>query len=292
MLLEMGDEKRIKELVASDRYWWEVKRDGARAIINTETIKGEGNKRGYRIVGRSGEDLSSKFPELAAVAKSLPKNSQIDGELFVPANSKDKSKPTTSSRTNSNDSERRAKLAPATFCAFDVTAWDGLLVTALPIEQRRDILNRLPRCENLEVVKFLKDPLAEWERIKRDGDEGLVAKLKGSPYVFKRSDMWLKCKNWISWDFKITGYTSEKREISALALEGGYKVNFGVRGERYAHYLKAFKKTGKTFRLNDKSTAFEIEPGFTAEVRYIHRSDSGIRFPVIGQIEDANGVKT
>jgi len=286
MLLESGDETKLKEMVESGRWWFEIKRDGCRANISTETVEGTGNKRGYRIIGRSGEDLSSKFPELATLAKSLPKESCITGEIFVFANAADKSKPTTSSRTNSHDSERRAKLAPATFIGFDVTVIGGLLVASLPIEQRRDILNRLPRCENLEVVQFLKDPLAEWERIKRDGDEGLVAKLKGAPYVFKRSDMWLKLKAWRQDQFNITGYTSEKREISALALEGGFKVNFGVRGELYAHYLKAFKKTGKTFKLNDKSTAFEIEPGFTAEVRYLHRSDSGIRFPVIGKIDE------
>lgn len=288
MLLEMGDESKIEEMVKGGNYLWEVKKDGARAIISTEAerLEGVGRERGFSIIGRSGEDFSGKFPELAALAKSLPQESCIDGEIFVPLHAKDKARPTTANRTNSGNGAFLSRLAPATFCAFDVIRWEGQALTERPIEERKQFLfDRLSGRPNCEVLMPLADPLAEWRRVVCENEEGLVAKLKGSRYQFARSYNWLKMKNWKTRDFKIVGITSEKRDISALALEGGFKVNFGVDKATYLKYLKLFRKTGKTFLANDNSFVFEIEPGFAAEVRYLNISESGIRFPILAKID-------
>lgn len=288
MLLEMGNEKQIGDLVASNKYWFEVKKDGCRALISNtpEDLKGVGSERRFCLLNRRGEDMASQWPELAALAESLPKNSKIDGEIYLPVYSKNKERPTTATRSSSNNGAFLSKLAPAVFCAFDVIRWNGLALTQEPIEKRKSILLAgLAGRPNCEVITFLEDPLAAWAKVVCDNEEGLVAKLKGSTYEFRRSRNWLKLKFWKVKDFKIIGYTTEKRGISALALEGGYKVNFGVDTATYLKYFNLFRKTGKAILLKDKSIGAEIEPGFSAEVRYLNLSENGIRFPILAEVK-------
>ena len=289
MLCEMGDEKKLKEMVKTGRWLFEIKKDGCHGLISTEAarIKSGGDQRRFCILSREGRDVSFQWPELAALAESLPPESCIAGEITVPLYEKDKSKPSTSTRTSSHNGAFLCRLAPAIFCAFDVLKWEGQALTERPIEERKQfLLDRLSGRPSCEVIMPLSDPLAEWKRIVCDNEEGIVAKLKGSPYVFARSPMWLKLKQWKVRDFKVVGYTSEKRDISALVLEGGFKVNFGVKGATYAKYLSLFRKTGNVFCANDKTIYSEIQPGFMAEVRYLNISEKGIRFPTIAKIDE------
>jgi ATP-dependent DNA ligase len=76
---------------------------------------------------------------------------------------------------------------------FDILWLNGRLVTHLPLEERRALLQALPFQPPLQRVELLDDP-APWERARREGWEGVIAKRRGSPYEHRRSKHWLKMK--------------------------------------------------------------------------------------------------
>ena len=76
---------------------------------------------------------------------------------------------------------------------FDVLWLDGRDLTALPLEQRRELLSALPLAPPLHLVERVDDP-APWERACREGWEGVIAKRRDSTYEHRRSPHWLKMK--------------------------------------------------------------------------------------------------
>src|SRR5688572_7604866 len=69
---------------------------------------------------------------------------------------------------------------------FDILWLDGASTTELPLEERRALLKTLKFGGPLRRVDLLEDD-EPWERARREGWEGVIAKRKGSPYVHKRS---------------------------------------------------------------------------------------------------------
>jgi bifunctional non-homologous end joining protein LigD len=92
------------------------------------------------------------------------------------------------------------------YYVFDILWLDGRDVTALPLEQRRDLLTQLPFERPMRRVKFLDDE-RPWERAREEGWEGVIAKRRGSPYEHRRSKHWLKMKCEASQEFVVGGFT-------------------------------------------------------------------------------------
>jgi ATP-dependent DNA ligase len=76
---------------------------------------------------------------------------------------------------------------------FDILWLNGRAVTALPVEDRRALLQELPFEPPMRRVELLDDQ-APWERARREGWEGVIAKRRGSAYEHRRSKHWLKLK--------------------------------------------------------------------------------------------------
>jgi ATP-dependent DNA ligase len=90
---------------------------------------------------------------------------------------------------------------------FDILWLNGRSVTALPLEDRRALLEALPFTPPIRRVMLLDEP-APWERAQREGWEGVIAKRRGSPYEHRRSKHWLKMKCETSQDFVVGGFTN------------------------------------------------------------------------------------
>src|SRR5688500_16410739 len=89
---------------------------------------------------------------------------------------------------------------------FDILWVNGRSVTALPLEDRRALLEGLPFPPPMRRVTRLDDT-APWERARREGWEGVIAKRRGSPYEHRRSKHWLKMKCEVAHDFVVGGFT-------------------------------------------------------------------------------------
>jgi ATP dependent DNA ligase domain len=105
---------------------------------------------------------------------------------------------------------------------FDILWLDGSPTTALPIEKRLALLQALPFTPPLRHVEPLTDA-EPWERARREGWEGVIAKRRGSPYEHKRSKHWLKLKVECSQELVVGGFTDPQgARVGLGALLVGY----------------------------------------------------------------------
>lgn len=109
-----------------------------------------------------------------------------------------------------------------TYHVFDILWLDGRLVTPLRIEDRRALLDALPLRRPLQRVPLLRDE-APWERARREGWEGVIAKRRGSPYEHRRSRSWLKMKCEATQELVVGGFTDPQgTRVGLGALLVGY----------------------------------------------------------------------
>jgi bifunctional non-homologous end joining protein LigD len=108
---------------------------------------------------------------------------------------------------------------------FDILWLNGRAVTGLPVEDRRALLQTLPLdgpMERVELVALVGDE-EPWERARREGWEGVIAKRRGSPYEHRRSKHWLKMKCEASQELVVGGFTDPQgARVGLGALLVGY----------------------------------------------------------------------
>jgi bifunctional non-homologous end joining protein LigD len=121
---------------------------------------------------------------------------------------------------------RSGQAGPA-YHVFDVLWLDGRSVTRLPLEERLDLLQRLPLKAPLRRVEPVVGE-APWERALADGWEGVIAKRRGSIYEHRRSKSWLKMKCELTHEFVVGGFTDPQGSRVGL---GALLVGHLDRGE-------------------------------------------------------------
>jgi len=176
------------ERVAGDDWLFERKFDGIRLLA----YKREGDVRLY-----SRNRLPQELPGVAEAVAALPvKDAILDGELTW---------------------DRQGG-----YHVFDILWLNGQDVTTRPLEERRALLQRLPFEGPMRRVDLVDD-VEPWERARREGWEGVIAKRRGSPYEHRRSKHWLKMKCESSQEFVVGGFTDPQGSRVGLgALLVGY----------------------------------------------------------------------
>ena len=105
---------------------------------------------------------------------------------------------------------------------FDVLWLDGRSVTALPLMERRALLDRLAFQPPLEHVAPLDDP-DPFALARASGWEGVIAKRRTSVYEHRRSPHWLKMKCELAQELVVGGFTDPQGSRVGLgALLVGY----------------------------------------------------------------------
>lgn len=105
---------------------------------------------------------------------------------------------------------------------FDILWIDGQSVMTLPLDERRALLQDLPLRPPLGRVPEITGE-KPWERACREGWEGVIAKLRTSPYEHRRSPHWLKMKCEASQELVVGGFTDPQGSRVGLgALLVGY----------------------------------------------------------------------
>jgi len=154
-------------------------------------------KRGDEVRLYSRNQLTQDLPALATAIANLPVTDAIlDGEV------------TWDGRSG--------------YHVFDILWLNGRAVTGLPLEERRALLQALPFQGPMRRVDLLDDD-QPWERARREGWEGVIAKRRGSPYEHRRSKHWLKMKCEASQEFVVGGFTDPQgARVGLGALLVGY----------------------------------------------------------------------
>jgi bifunctional non-homologous end joining protein LigD len=152
----------------------------------------------------------------------------------------------------------------SSYHVFDVLWINGRNVTQLPLEERRAILKELPFTPPMKRVELLKDP-NPWERARREGWEGVIAKRRGSIYEHRRSKQWLKLKVEASQELVVGGFTDpEGTRVGLGALLVGY-----YQGDDFvfAGKIGTGFNTALLLELREKLDAIEIpKPPFTKAI--------------------------
>ena len=154
-------------------------------------------KRGHSVGLYSRNRLPQHLPAVAAAVAALPADELIlDGEMSWDGRS--------------------------AYHVFDILWLNGRAVTGLPLQDRRALLATLPLKPPLELVQVLDDG-EPWERARREGWEGVIAKRQDSPYEHRRSRHWLKMKCELSQELVVGGFTDPQgTRVGLGALLVGY----------------------------------------------------------------------
>jgi bifunctional non-homologous end joining protein LigD len=253
------------------REWvFETKWDGVRAICAV-------TRQQVLAVSRTGRDLMSQFPELAKLRgalKSLP--IVIDGEIV----SLDKKGRSSFQRLQPRINRIKGEADPGTplnFMVFDVLAIGVDDVRQEPLEQRKALLKKNLKAGN-PFVKFSAHVAGKgvqlFEKARRQGLEGIVAKRRDSHYRSGRSRDWLKIKVIKSQEFVICGWTEpagSRRYFGALLLgvyDRGTLIYAGHAGTGFdTRTLAALHE--KLARIEAKRSPFRSVPKVNAPVHWV-----------------------
>jgi bifunctional non-homologous end joining protein LigD len=177
-----------QERFAGKDWLFEKKFDGIRLIAY---------KRGRDVKLYSRNRLLQNLPSVARAVAAIPANELIlDGEVAWDGNS--------------------------SYHVFDILWLNGKSTTELGLEQRRDLLKTLKFSAPIKRVTLLSED-EPWERARREGWEGVIAKRRGSPYEHRRSKYWLKMKIEASQELVVGGFTDPQGSRVGLgALLVGY----------------------------------------------------------------------
>lgn len=190
-----------------DGEWgFEIKWDGVRALAHS-------GPDGFRVESRRGEDITARYPELAALGETLGARAVVlDGEIVA---FDDDDRPSFQrlqlrmGLTSPLTIRRRVHELPVTYVIFDLLRLDDRPTVDLPYEERRRLLEALELDgPNWQTPRHhVGDGGALLEATRSSGLEGVVAKRLDSPYrPGRRSGEWIKVRNWRRQELVIGGW--------------------------------------------------------------------------------------
>jgi bifunctional non-homologous end joining protein LigD len=185
---------------------FEIKWDGYRAIAFIDNGK-------VQLVSRNQNDLTSRYPELKDLAKSIKaKNAILDGEVVALDEEGRASFSLMQQRTGFRTGGKRAVAnadVPVLYYAFDLLYLDGYDWRRMPLEERKAKLKSIVAGD--DAVRYSdhyeEQGKALFEIAHKKGLEGIVAKKRASFYEERRSWEWLKIKIRHRLECVVGGYT-------------------------------------------------------------------------------------
>ena len=291
-----------KRPFSGSEWIFEVKYDGVRVLAERDGDS-------IQLLGRNKTVVTDRYPELRDALRRLPLDRFIlDGEIIALDEAGKPSFQALQARmhlTNARDIQRAAALVPVEAVFFDCLALDAHDLRALPLLQRKDLLQSLlPPVGMIRYGDHIPDKGKElFEAAGAMGLEGIVGKKAKSRYVGGRSRDWIKVKCQQSREFVIGGYTAPQGGRTAFgALHLGLydngrlvyisKVGTGFddrtlksiwqKMQPLRRATSPFERRSPTGRGN-----FWVEPKLVCEVRFSDwTNDGGIRHPTFLGLRD------
>jgi bifunctional non-homologous end joining protein LigD len=205
-----------------DGWAFELKWDGVRALALVEPPR-------VRISARRGEDVSDRYPELAAIGSALSgREAALDGEIVAFDETGEPSFGLLQRRMGLTDAgriRRRAGETPVTYVAFDLLWLDGRSLLAEPYSNRRELLAGLdfdgPSWQ--APAHRVGGGTELLDAVRERGLEGIVAKRLVSPYrPGRRSSDWVKVQNRRRQEVVIGGFMpgegARRRAVGSLLV--------------------------------------------------------------------------
>ncbi|MFH5926099.1 DNA ligase D [Roseomonas xinghualingensis] len=256
----------------------EIKLDGYRMLAVIQGGKA-------RLLTRTGQDWSHRFPEVAKALGALP-DGVVDGELVAP--DKD-GNPDFAALQAAMEKGTTGKLR---FFAFDLPVQGRKDLHDQPLLKRKAALREMLKTAPPEVV-FVEHFTERGDALLRSscrlGLEGIVSKRANSPYREGRSGDWVKTKCRGNDEFVVGGHgTGAKGRMTLLlgAWRDGKlvylgRVGSGISGEKakdLEKQLRGLKRKDSPFANApaDRRATSWVEPRLVAEVDYTGWTADGL----------------
>ena len=274
---------------------FEIKYDGVRVMATRDGDL-------VRLAGRSGEEITKRYPEIATALRALPASRFVlDGEIVAEDESGRPSFQRLQARmglTRPRDVAAAMARVPVRGLFFDCIALEGHDLRGLELIERKELLARVvpalgtvQRCDHV-----LEHGEAFFEAAAEMGLEGIVAKRLKSKYAGRRSQDWIKVKCDRRQEFVIGGYTEpqgSRAKFGALHVglyEGSKlvyvtKVGTGFDAEtleRVARALEPLARPKSPFAVDSPTGRGNhwVEPKLVCEVRFTEWTrEGGLRHP-------------
>ncbi len=282
---------------------FEIKYDGVRVLA-------ERDGDAVTMLGRSGEEITKRYPEVAAALRTLPaRRFVLDGEIIAEDAAGRPSFQRLQARmglVKPRDIEAAMLRVPVRGAFFDLLALDGHDLRKLPLAARQELLARVvpPLATAQRSAHILAHGAACYEAASEMGLEGIVAKKLTSTYSGRRTPEWLKIKCQKRQEFVIGGWTEpqgSRARFGALHI-GLYdagrlvyvtKVGTGFDGagiEAIAKRLEPLARDTSPFEVDSPKGREHhwVEPRLVCEVRFTEWTNAGgLRHPTfLGTRED------
>jgi bifunctional non-homologous end joining protein LigD len=244
------------DLPEGDGWTYEVKWDGMRALA---FVDGDA----LRLQSYNERDITVGWPELAGLPQALPAESALlDGELVATDDTGRPSFNRLQQRmhvANPAEAARRAADVPVTYVVFDLLHLDGHDLCALPLTDRRRLLDQvLEPAPSWRISPMHDDGVALLAAADERGLEGVVAKRLDSRYEpGTRTRAWRKVKVRREQELVVGGWLPGEGNRSGRigALLVGYHDEAGTHGPlRYAGRVGTGFKDADLERLADLAT--------------------------------------
>ena len=242
--------KLVEKPPATGDWIYELKFDGIRLIVMKDRGK-------VSLLSRNQNDLSARFSEIVDAVKNLSADECVlDGEVVALDQAGRSSFQLLQAR------EMDGRKSPIYFYVFDLLQLDGKSLASLPLEARKNLLEKLcgaaddPRIRYSGAIGANASQLLK--EVQRLGLEGIIGKLRNSVYEpGRRSGAWIKLKCVDEQEFVIGGYTPPQgaRKHFGAILVGCYNdrdlVFAGKVGTGFT--TKSLAALHKKFRVEERA---------------------------------------
>ncbi len=263
--------------VFSNKYLYEIKFDGIRALIYV-------NKDNINIRTRNNVDVTHLFLELHGIKNIVGRDNCIfDGEIVL----FDKDRPSFSSLQKRLRIKNKYRIKeesidnPVQFVVFDIIYQNKDLTNEILVD-RKKILYKYKDTDYFFKSKVYSNGKKLFASVKKLGLEGIVAKEKDSfYYVNKRSNVWIKLKNYQTDEFYIGGYIKNSTSYSLLLGEkknnklyyvGKIKVS---NNKDITKEVLSNKKSSNPF-CNYENAGIFIKPSIKITINYLEKTKSNM----------------
>ncbi|MDR6659017.1 ATP-dependent DNA ligase [Tardiphaga robiniae] len=250
--------RSVAEIPQGSEWQYEPKWDGFRCILARDADD-------VAMFSKSGQNLKRYFPEIVAAALDLNLKSFIlDGEIVVPVQGQ-LSFDELLQRIHPAASrvKRLAAETPALYLSFDLLKEGTKDVAALPLSERRPLLEDFATRQFQGSAFFRLSPASgrlrearRWLGAAGGGSDGIIAKRLDLPYQPGNREGMQKIKKFRSADCVIGGFRySEKRQASRKVvgsiLLGLYDAGGLLHHVGFSSGIKAKDKAALTAKLED-----------------------------------------
>ncbi|WP_174733038.1 DNA ligase D [Mesobacillus harenae] len=282
------------DVPVGEEWRYEVKYDGFRAILEWD--------QNIMLSSRNGNPLDSLFPEIKNFLLSheeifrpfLPLT--LDGEVVLLANPYKSNFGEVQVRGRMRSDERiheQSSKKPCHLMIFDLLRLKGENMSNQPYDKRRNQLIALfqetglpldPQMDSDRLVQLVpskSDFNSLWEKVTLFDGEGIVAKKQNSSWQEgKRTEAWLKYKNFKYVSCIITAYEKANGYFSIAVLKDSEPVQigtvlFGFKPEEKSALFETIKQN----KLSEDKRFLYAAPAICIEVKYLELYQGELREP-------------